>query len=494
MAYNLIKQYKASQITLAEKRLQSTKHSEDDPYTVYTDDPQDPLSGPEGAEENIETPEENAESMNDNTETMEENTETMEDNTEDMEESNETLEYNSETMEENSIPSDQEEADEYLVEEEEEEENIHIKIEHDSHGVQVKTENLTNESEGKYEMSNILRDLIKQDNIEIEEAVLEGGDLYRDDQNDHSYTCQNSTEESTQHEVKNVQKYIPILPKNCAATVAVPEPISEVKQLKIISIGQNMVKLVPLDTDIQPESATNSTLIKRPPVRKKIIINKRMKDQRIRQNGESLLEKGNQANNKVVILKYHCPICPNVVFIGRELKFSQHVMNCHKNERINCNRCSIGDLTASEYLEHYSKSHTYECPDCKKTFRTKHHLSNHMRRHLNIRYHCTRSGCNKSFAMKFSLHKHLEEHEGEARYVCPQCGHISITYDTHNYHVRRHAGRKFLCTDCGQTFVQSSHLKAHMWKHTGLKVFKCDKCTNSYTSIGSLKKHKRKYH
>lgn len=198
--------------------------------------------------------------------------------------------------------------------------------------------------------------------------------------------------------------------------------------------------------------------------------------------------------NKTLPLKFFCPKCPNIELMGNEGKLVHHVMINHKNEMFDCNMCSITDLNASLYLQHFITAHKYECHSCKKNFKSRHNLKMHLKRHSNVRYPCTYPNCRKTFAVRFGLKKHLEFHSGEIDYICAQCGHKSLTYDTYKYHVRMHAGRKFLCTYCGQTFLQAIHLKSHMWKHTGYKKYKCEPCDKSYTTLMSLRKHNRKHH
>ena len=58
--------------------------------------------------------------------------------------------------------------------------------------------------------------------------------------------------------------------------------------------------------------------------------------------------------------------------------------------------------------------------------------------------------------------------------------------------MRRHTGEKpFTCKECDKKFADKSDLKKHLNVHTGEKNFTCKVCNKSVKSLNSWKIHSR---
>lgn len=203
-----------------------------------------------------------------------------------------------------------------------------------------------------------------------------------------------------------------------------------------------------------------------------------------------LVEQTNDFKNE----EFTCDICSKT-FKSISI-FTKH-KKIHENKTFECVKCNISFRTKVE-LKRHKKPHSscYMCDLCDREFRSPHGLAYHKKTyHSGIKnYVCTYENCNKAFALKQALDKHLSVHAKDGNHLCYLCGKMYSTYDALHYHIRTHDGvRPHLCVHCGKTFKQSCHLKAHMWVHNGVKPHACKKCGKCYTSGHQLKKHLKKY-
>ena len=100
---------------------------------------------------------------------------------------------------------------------------------------------------------------------------------------------------------------------------------------------------------------------------------------------------------------------------------------------------------------------------CKKTFKAKQHLSNHVRSHNQERYSCNM--CFKSYARNPDLINHKKVvHFGQDLFTCSFEG-------------------------CNKFFISGFNLKVHMRIHSGEKPYSCKFCTLKFRSIGNRNDH-----
>lgn len=114
-----------------------------------------------------------------------------------------------------------------------------------------------------------------------------------------------------------------------------------------------------------------------------------------------------------------------------------------------------------------SKKH--ECETCKKQFRGRSELQNHIRTHTKEKpLACSHAGCNKRYAHSSNLRAHERTHLGIKPYSCHYDG-------------------------CGKSFAHSVSLKEHIWMHAGFQPYVCpyEGCEKKFTQVSNFARHKK---
>uniref|UniRef100_A0A6E8VG07 Protein krueppel n=1 Tax=Anopheles coluzzii TaxID=1518534 RepID=A0A6E8VG07_ANOCL len=129
------------------------------------------------------------------------------------------------------------------------------------------------------------------------------------------------------------------------------------------------------------------------------------------------------------------------------------------------------------------------CKLCNVTYKHKHALETHMRRHRGDRPHKC-DYCEKSFVVPFELQRHMRIHTGQKPYKCQYCERAYSDFGSKTKHERTHTGeRPYACHYCDKTFSYSHVLNSHLLVHTGVKKYCCSICGKRFTKSHHLKTH-----
>ncbi|XP_017076506.2 transcription factor Sp4 [Drosophila eugracilis] len=110
------------------------------------------------------------------------------------------------------------------------------------------------------------------------------------------------------------------------------------------------------------------------------------------------------------------------------------------------------------------------CPTCKREFKKKEHLTQHVKLHAGLRpFKCSEEGCDKTFSRKEHLSRHLISHSGQKMYTCEVCKKPFSRKDNLNKHKRIHTQPTnetlYCCDVCNKNFATKLHYEKHREMH-----------------------------
>lgn len=195
-----------------------------------------------------------------------------------------------------------------------------------------------------------------------------------------------------------------------------------------------------------------------------------------------------------------CPGKPECNICGRVCKdwpsLQSHIKGIHEGiTSYICDVCGSKFVTKNGLALH-SQNHgerkLYECDLCKKTFKTRYMIVEHMRKvHLNtvlLTYPCDE--CGKEFHSKQTLNTHKINHLETKPHTCKTCGKSFAKRYTMLKHEMIHSDiRKCVCSICYKMFRDITGLIAHTRLHTGEQPYECTVCQRRFHDRGCYRTH-----
>ncbi|XP_066094606.1 zinc finger and BTB domain-containing protein 41 isoform X2 [Saccopteryx bilineata] len=202
--------------------------------------------------------------------------------------------------------------------------------------------------------------------------------------------------------------------------------------------------------------------------------------------------------------EHKCPYCNKLHASKKTL--AKHVKRFHPEN-------------AQEFISiKKTKSESWKCDICKKSFTRRPHLEEHMILHSQDKpFKCTY--CEEHFKSRFARLKHQEKfHLGP--FPCDICGrqfndtgnlkrHIECTHGgkrkwtcficgksvRERLHLRvHHDDKRYECDECGKTFIRHDHLTKHKKIHSGEKAHQCEECGKCFGRRDHLTVHYKSVH
>lgn len=165
------------------------------------------------------------------------------------------------------------------------------------------------------------------------------------------------------------------------------------------------------------------------------------------------------------------------------------IVNTQTNEKERAYKCEL--CNKSFRSSHQVRYHIYcdpnvekplKCSECGVKFKTGYQLKQHMQLHSDTYFECAE--CGKRFAHDASAKKHFKKHVPAAQLRSEKPERLPRIPNTGEY----------TCTICDKVFARKDYLKKHMICHTEEKRYKCGLCDKSYMRFNALKFHVQSTH
>ncbi|XP_072014115.1 uncharacterized protein [Amphiura filiformis] len=182
------------------------------------------------------------------------------------------------------------------------------------------------------------------------------------------------------------------------------------------------------------------------------------------------------------------------IIIGKDKPFEYDNTKEKPYMCLHCQKRFAYRKNLSKHMRTHSKDKPYKCEHCEKGFTRNDNLKIHMRIHTKEKpYQC--KYCQKCFAQKGNLDGHIRTHTNEKPYQCQYCQKGYITGGTLKVHMRTHTGEKpYQCEHCQKCFARCQDWKRHLGTHRTKKQenpYQCKYCQKCFPEEGNLNYHIR---
>lgn len=202
---------------------------------------------------------------------------------------------------------------------------------------------------------------------------------------------------------------------------------------------------------------------------------------------------------------YRCNICNKSFRSAHQIRYHQYCDDSVEKP-FKCEHCDVRYRTSYQLKQH-QQLHTdiyYECSECGRKFQHDASAKKHWKKHFQKvpppkkpiprgTFPCDM--CDKIFARKDYLKKHMICHEGYKKYKCAHCDKTYARNNALKFHIlTTHTDRQDYPCDCGKTFSTQQSLMRHQVVHSAVKPLKCLICGLKSSRKDNLLRHIRSFH
>ncbi|XP_017086770.1 gastrula zinc finger protein XlCGF8.2DB [Drosophila eugracilis] len=196
-----------------------------------------------------------------------------------------------------------------------------------------------------------------------------------------------------------------------------------------------------------------------------------------------------------------CRHCPEVFFNKMELA-AHRPIHRFKSKQTKSTSEFICDACGKVFqrrhaLENHMNAHNgernYPCPECPARFVQRSnrdcHLRNvHRREYLHF---CPEPGCERRFQQKRERDQHVKSvHRNERDFVCSTCNASFSHIVNYRKHLASHGSEKnYGCPICGKLFGRAENRDVHLFVHSISKAYACSVCGADYMRRNQLIRH-----
>lgn len=193
--------------------------------------------------------------------------------------------------------------------------------------------------------------------------------------------------------------------------------------------------------------------------------------------------------------KFTCEVCGKSFIYITNMK--KHLLMCSNKDKYACRKCKVEFDSPQERNAHIKQNEEcwpYRCDYCWIRL----HNPTTKRRHLaeahNKQLSETCPECKEVFYSHTQFLKHFKTvHKNFL--PCPYCNKSFAFKKSLNRHVFTHSGEKpYNCLVCDKAFGRNSHLQQHMQIHNKNKLFECSLCERKFNQRASWKTHMKSRH
>lgn len=194
---------------------------------------------------------------------------------------------------------------------------------------------------------------------------------------------------------------------------------------------------------------------------------------------------------------FDCIYCDRKFLQENHLDLHMEIIHDHK--ALHCKVCTLSFPT-EEILKAHMQSHStgeyFQCPECPKTFTVKRYYLRHIRRHTRIPQQHSCDICFKMFSDPRTLQCHKRIHTDNECFTCEFCDKKFTQRSYRNRHVKRVHGaeEKHQCEVCSKTFTSKYYLQSHRKLHTEDECYVCPFCNKKFGFVYMFKKHIKHMH